>query len=50
MSTMIMATVRRMIRAEKMLNPVRKKVTTKMVAKLMPTDWRVSLHMVKYCS
>jgi len=50
MSTIIMATVRRMMRAEKILNPVRKNVTTKMVAKLIPTDWSVSPHMVKYCS
>ena len=45
----MMMTVR-MTTEEQRSNPMRKKVTMKMARREMPRDWRVSLHMVRYCS
>lgn len=48
--TTVINTVRKTITAEKIDNPVRESVTTKITTRDKPIDNSVSHHIVKYCS
>ena len=47
---MIKMITRRLMHEETRSKPIRTKVTMKMAAREMARDWRVSLHIVRYCS
>ena len=48
--TMIRMMISRLITLDTRSKPMRMKVTMKMAAREMPSDLRVSCHMVRYCS